>query len=155
MKTLVVFYSRTGNTKKMGELIAKELHADIDEIIDHTDRSGIKGWLLGGRDAMKKSLTEITVSKNPADYDLVIIGTPVWAGPSTPAFRTYIAQYKNKIKKVALFVTSGGDGPQKTINLLEEILDKKCLASVGWTNSELNRHLEEPKLSTFLKSIRG
>ena len=153
MKTLVVYYSRTGNTKKMGELIAKELHADIDEIIDHTDRSGIKGWIMGGRDAVKKSLTEITVTKDPADYDLVIIGTPVWAGPATPAFRTYIAQYKNKIKKVALFITSHVDGPKKAVDLLENVLDKKCLASVGWTNAELNKGQIEPKLSDFVKML--
>ncbi|HBP51341.1 TPA: flavodoxin, partial [Candidatus Shapirobacteria bacterium] len=54
MKTLVVFYSRTGNTRRMGELIAQKLHADIDEIIDQKSRSGIIGWILSGRDAMKE-----------------------------------------------------------------------------------------------------
>ncbi|KKQ30010.1 MAG: Flavodoxin, FldA [Candidatus Shapirobacteria bacterium GW2011_GWF2_37_20] len=80
MKTLVVFYSRTGNTRRMGELIAQKLHADIDEIIDQKSRSGIIGWILSGRDAMKEYLTKITFTKNPADYDLVIVGTPIWAG---------------------------------------------------------------------------
>jgi flavodoxin len=155
MKTLVTFYSRTGNTKKMGELIAQKLHADIDEIVDHTDRSGIKGWIMGGRDAVKRSLTEITVTKDPADYDLVVIGTPVWAGPATPAFRTYIAQYKNKIKKVALFITSGGDGPRKAVDLLEDVLGKKCLASVGWTNAEINQARIDIKLNKFIDQIKS
>ena len=34
MNTLVVYYSRTGNTKAIGEAIAEALNADIDEIID-------------------------------------------------------------------------------------------------------------------------
>jgi len=48
MKTLVAYYSRTGNTKKVAVEIAKNLKADIDEIIDKKDRSGMIGWIIGG-----------------------------------------------------------------------------------------------------------
>jgi flavodoxin len=153
MKTLITFYSRTGNTKKMGELIAKNLQCDIDEIIDHTDRSGIKGWIMGGHDAVKKLLTKISFIKNPADYDLVIIGTPIWAWNATPAVRTYLTDNKNKIKKVAFFTTSTSDSPDKTVTYLEELLAKKCLASVGWTNAEINQGDIETKLNSFVKML--
>lgn len=62
MKTLVVFYSRTGNTKKMAKILAKELHADIDEIVDLKNRKGILGYIFSGRDAMKQLKTKITYS---------------------------------------------------------------------------------------------
>ena len=153
MKTLIVFYSRTGNTRKIGELIAQKLHADIDEIIDLKNRKGILGFIFGGRDAMKEYLTKITFTKNPADYDLVIVGTPMWAGSSTPAFRTYLTENKGKIKKAALFVTAGGEGPQKTVTILENILDKPCLASVGWLDSEVKQDDLQPKLDSFIKAI--
>lgn len=153
MKTLVVFYSRTGNTKKMGELIAQKLHADIDEIIDLKNRKGILGFIFGGRDAMKEYLTKITTTKNPANYDLIIIGTPIWAGSSTPAFRTYLTENKNNIKKAALFVTAGGEGPQKTVTILENILGKPCLASVGWLDLEVKQDDLQPKLNNFTKAV--
>ena len=44
MKILVAFYSRSGNTKKVGLELAKFLNAQTDEIFDKKDRSGIKGW---------------------------------------------------------------------------------------------------------------
>lgn len=154
MKTLVVFYSRTGNTKKIAEILAKKLHADIDEIVDLKNRKGVIGFIFGGRDAMKQSLTKITVSKNPRDYDLVVIGTPIWVGASTPAFRTYLTNYKKDIKKVAVFATSGGDTVDKTVTVLENILDKKSIASVGWTNAEINQGKIDDKIDSFLINLK-
>ena len=106
MKKLVVFYSRSGNTQKVALEIARSLRADVDEIIDLKDRTRkIIGWLIAGKDASQKKLTEIKFKKDPKNYDLVIIGTPIWAWTMTPAIRTYLS--KNKIKKVAFFSTAG------------------------------------------------
>ena len=63
MKILVVFYSRTGNTKKIGEEISKNLKSDIDEIIDQKSRNGAIGFLTGGIDAMKKLGLQIGLKK--------------------------------------------------------------------------------------------
>ena len=85
------------------EEIAKILNADSDEIIDKKSRKGIIGWLSSGRDAFKKELTKIENKKDPSGYDLVIIGTPIWAGTMTPAVRTYLSN--KKFKTVAFFCT--------------------------------------------------
>ncbi|MFH1248895.1 MAG: NAD(P)H-dependent oxidoreductase [archaeon] len=85
MKTLVVYYSRTGTTKKVASEIASILKCGIEEIIDLKNRSGPIGWINAGRDGMKKILSDISrIKKNPADYDLVIIGTPIWGGNVSP-----------------------------------------------------------------------
>ncbi|MEN7982665.1 MAG: flavodoxin family protein [Nanoarchaeota archaeon] len=108
MKILVVYYSRTGNTKLVAEQIAKLLNADLDEIIDEKDRKRkVIGWVISGYDALKKELTKINHKENPKNYNLVIIGTPNWAGTMTPAIRTYLT--KNKLKNVAFFCTFGGN----------------------------------------------
>jgi flavodoxin len=117
-KILVAYYSRTGTTKKLAENIAKILNADIDEIIDKKSRSGPIGFLTGGRDAMKRKETTIETKKNPEKYDLVVIGTPVWAGNVTPAVRTYLTTYN--FKKVAFFCTFGGSS-DKTFGEMEKI----------------------------------
>jgi flavodoxin len=121
MKTLVVFYSRTGNTKRAAKDIAENIKSDVDEIIDKKSRKGIFGWLGGGRDAFKKKLTDIRYKKDPAEYDLVIIGTPVWAGTMAPAVRTYLI--KQKIKKVAFFCTYGGNKGKSFIEM-ENLVSK-------------------------------
>jgi len=73
---LVVFYSRTGTTKKVAEAIATKLGCDIEEIIDTKSRRGLLGFLRSGLEATLKRLTTIEEIKNdPASYDVVIIGT--------------------------------------------------------------------------------
>ncbi|NLE00702.1 MAG: hypothetical protein GX640_12605 [Fibrobacter sp.] len=92
MKVLIAFYSKTGTTRKLAGMLGKELQADLEEIIDKKKRSGIIGWLISGRDGMKHIPTEIELVKNnPADYDIVLIGGPLWGFKGTaPATRTYL-----------------------------------------------------------------
>jgi flavodoxin len=111
MKTLVVYYTRTGNTKFVAETVAAELGADTEEVIDMKKRQGTLGWLSAGRDAMSQKETEIAQTKRtPTDYDLVIIGQPIWAGNPTPAIRTYLNKNDLSGKKVALFFSDAGLG---------------------------------------------
>lgn len=155
MKILTVFYSRTGNTKKIAKDLAKQLKADIDEIVDLTDRSGIKGWIFGGKDVVEKNSTEIKFSKNPQEYDLVIIGTPIWAFSSTPAISTYVMKFKKQLNKVAFFITSGSSTPEKTIDYLEKIIDKKAIYSDCWNMIDLanpKKYLD--KLQKFIREIK-
>ena len=91
MKTLVVYYTRTGNSKFAAETIAAEVGADREEVVDLKNRKGRLAFLSAGRDAMRGKLTEIAQTKrNPLDYDLIVIVQPVWAGSPTPAIRTYL-----------------------------------------------------------------
>jgi flavodoxin len=126
MKSLVVYYTRTGKTKSVAETIATQLGADLEEIVDLKKRQGKIGWMLSGKDATRKSLTDIAPpTKNPADYELVVIGTPIWAWSPTPAIRTYIGKFDFSGKKVALFYTFDSDMKQaaeKTKALLPNAL---------------------------------
>jgi flavodoxin len=78
--------------------------------------------LGAGMDASRGKQAEIEPTKrSPADYDLVVIGTPIWAWSPTPAIRTYIAKNDLSGKKVALFFTQDSDKPaaiEKTKALL-------------------------------------
>lgn len=105
MKILVAFYSRDGHTRRVAEIFADGLKADIDEIEDKKPRKGILGFLRAGYDATRGRTTVISHSKNPADYDVVIVGTPVWNGRVTPAIRTYLAENREKVKKAVFFAT--------------------------------------------------
>jgi flavodoxin len=114
MKNLVLFYSRTGNTKFVAELIAKQLNADTEELVDKTDRKGAMGWIKSGRDAMRKKSTEIMpLKKDIKRYDLIIIGQPVWGWTMVPAIRALCQKHEFLGKKVALFCTMDGSGDKK------------------------------------------
>ncbi len=135
MKTLVVYYTRTGNSKFAAETIAAELGADIEEVVDLKNRQGKLAYMSCGRDAMNGKETEIAETKrNPADYDLIVIAQPVWAWSPTPAIRTYLSRNNLSGKKVALFF--GGE------NLKQAVEKTKALAPNSTFVGELA--VEEP-----------
>lgn len=147
-KILVVYYSRTGHTKKIAEEITKNLNADIDEIIDKKKRKGFFKFLSSGREALKGNLTEIEFNKKVEDYDLVIIGTPTWAGTIPPAIRTYLS--KNKPKNVAFFCTHGGETTGKVFEELEK-LSKKPLATLSVRAKEIDS--SDKKIKKFCEKL--
>jgi len=106
MKSLVVYYSRTGNTKFVAEEITAELGADIEEIVDLKSRGGKLGWFSASRDGSGNRSTSIAeIKRTPGDYDLIVVGTPVWAWSPCAAIRTYFAKNDLSEKNVALFFT--------------------------------------------------
>ena len=75
MKTLVVYYSRSGNTKKIAEEISSKLKCEIEEIVDSKNRKGMLGWIISAIDAHSKLTTIGEIIKDPTKYDLIVIGT--------------------------------------------------------------------------------
>lgn len=117
MKVLVAYYSRSGNTGKVALTLARELTADICEIKDTKNRKGFSGLLFAGKDAIRRNMTEIEYKKKDVEnYDLICIGTPVWAKTMAPAIKTYIAANTFKNKKILLFCTTAFDGVRETLD---------------------------------------
>jgi flavodoxin len=155
MKTLVAFYSRTGTTKKIGEVLAQKIGADVEEIRDTVERNGVKGYLISGRDAMKKKLTTLQPTAcKVSDYDLVIIGTPIWSWNMSVPIRTYITENKGAFKKVAFFCTMGGSGDEKAFLEMENILGQKPLVTLALKTREVVKNNYSDKLENFLSQIK-
>ncbi|MCJ7471743.1 MAG: NAD(P)H-dependent oxidoreductase [Actinobacteria bacterium] len=152
---LVVYYSRTGSTRKVAEYITKQLGADMEMIIDMKKRSGAFGFITGAIDALKRKETEISgIKKDPSKYDLIIVGSPMWAGNMPPAIRTYLNKYKANIKSVAFFATSGGPSQGKIFEKVRSFLDRELISLMGICTKELNDDsIFEAKLSSFIESI--
>ncbi|MFX0061214.1 MAG: flavodoxin family protein [Candidatus Hermodarchaeota archaeon] len=154
MKPIVVYYSRTGTTKKVAEIIASSLECNIEEIIDPTNRKGLKGWLRCGREAMNKQLAPIKeLNSNLSDYDLIIIGTPVWGGNLTSPVRAFFSKYKDNLKEIALFSTH--DGEETTVfEEMEEISGKKAIAILDLQHKIAKEEKYGDKLAEFIGKIR-
>lgn len=155
MKTLVVFYSRTGNTKKIAESISESLDCDIEEIMDTEKRGGVIGYIRSGYEASRGRLSKIKDPKNdPSQYNLVIIGTPVWAGKMAVPVRTYITQNHVKFNNVAFFCTAGGMGFDGTFSDMKEVSGASSIAEIGIRAKDVHDGSYKPKLAEFLTKIQ-
>jgi len=157
MNTLVVYYSRTGLTKKIATLISTKLRCNIDEIIDKKDRSGAMGYMSAGKDAMKSALTSITYTHDPKDYDMILIGGPVWAWTVSPAVRTYIDKNADvlKIKRVAFFATQGSSGSDKKFLAMENVLGMKSIATLTVNGKDFKSEVYIQKVERFIDDIKS
>ena len=144
----------------MAREIARILEADIDEIYDEQNRKGVvDGWLIAGRDATLEKEASIKFNKNPREYDLVVVGTPIWAFTLTPSIRSYLMANKGKFKKLAFFSTSAGAGIKRTFEEMEKLSHKPvatlALKSKAWS---VRLHLDEDnnmkKISNFCDEIK-
>jgi hypothetical protein len=109
MRTLVAYYSNTGNTRKVAEALARELQAELGEI---TCPRYLKwyGPLAMAWDIFTRNIPQIDGPAASASYDLVVVGGPVWAAqPAPPVLRFLNAQSGRG--RVGLFVTCKGTDP--------------------------------------------
>jgi flavodoxin len=150
VKSLIVFYSRDGSTRKVANSLSLFLNSKTAEILDKTDRSGPLGYLLAGKDASLEKMTNIICPiENSNDYDLIVVGTPVWAWNVSPPIRTYLFNNRGNFKKIAFFCTMGGSGGNKTFNSMESISGLKPLGTLELTSREISSGTFEGKTREF------
>lgn len=155
-RTLVVHYSHGGNTRRLARAIAEALGADVEEIHDRVDRSGIFGYLRSGLEVLLEVSTEIQRPRHdPADYDLVVVGSPVWVGsPSTPV-RTYLWLERERLPVVAFFVTLGGVGSERALALMRGVAGKEPVATLAVREAEMSGGVPRPRVAAFAEALLG
>jgi len=161
MKVLIAYYSMKGTTKRVAEALAGRLRCDIEEIRSVRSRKGLWGFVVSGFEVAFKQLGTIHPTKlDPAAYDLIIIGTPVWGNNMSSLTRTYLTQYRMKFKRVAFFCTCSSSGIESTFRNMGDLCGKEPVASLGLTADDFKkgsdmqispRHIRE--IEVFVKQL--
>ena len=125
MKTLVVYYSQSGNAQWMAERISSALSADMLRLVPKKayPEKGIRKYFFGGGSAVIKEAPELEPYKvNLEQYGQIVFVTPVWAGTVTPPLRTFIQEENLDGKHFAFAACSLGGSPEKTFSALRSLL---------------------------------
>ena len=124
MKTAIIYYSYDGNSALIAETLKAVLNADKYEIktVDGKRRKGFALFFWGGSQVfLKKKPAILPVKADINSYDLIILGSPVWAASPSPAIVSYLDETKITGKKLALFCCHGG-GMGKALEKLKALL---------------------------------
>jgi len=116
MKTMVVYYSLTGKTRLVAQVIAEALKAPLVEITERRPIPMPFVYIGGSVAAFMNRGRKI----NPVDVDLkqyerVFIGSPIWAYRPAPAVNSFIYQTNFGGRIVVPFFTMGGDNADKAV----------------------------------------
>jgi flavodoxin len=116
MRILVVYYSRTGNTRDVAEHIAAKIGADVAQVHSVRYRLGIASYLLAAFDSWRRASPAIEVQgPAPDHYDQVIVLSPVWTGRPSAPIRAYLHRNAGKMKKAAFVLTCIGWCPPQAL----------------------------------------
>lgn len=123
-KTLVVFFSRSGNTELMARKIAEIKQAHLLPIQSNRNKIGFRGWIEALQDA-RKTTAEITPTKiDLSAYDTIYIGSPIWLYSPTPTIFQFVKNNDFTNKKVILFNSMNSKFEQKYIDEFKEIIEQ-------------------------------
>lgn len=154
MKILVVYYSRTETTKKAAQELADKLKADIEEIRDSCSRKGVLGFAKCGKEAVTRAEPAIEdPDKKVSEYDLVVLGTPVWAGTMASPVRSYISKFKGRFPNVAFFSTQQSPQVQRVFKDMQELAGAEPKATLVLTTKEVAQDSYKGKVEEFVSQI--
>ena len=156
LKTLVVFYSRSGTTRRIAVALSEALKCDLEEITEPTPRTGLLGYMRSLLEATLKHPSTITPrQRDVSSYDLVVVGTPVWAWSLSSPVRAYLMSTASRLPEVAFFCTLGGSGSESAFAQMTAIVGKKPRAVCAITEREVLSGSHFGRLSSFVKAIEN
>lgn len=153
-KALIAYFSETGNTEKLANLIHEQVGADmfkIEPVTPYPNGEELFDYTKEEQD--KDERPEIKGTVNIDDYDTIFIGYPIWWSDLPQILYTFLERYDFSGKNVYLFSTNGGSGLSGTVST---ITDKLSSANVNSNAFKLYReNMEEApgELETWLKEI--
>jgi flavodoxin len=153
-KALIVVYSRSGHTQKVAEAIA-----------------AASGWPLAmiecpshrGLLAYPRLVLEVFAGIGPrikydgpppSEFDLVILGAPIWAAHIASPMRSFAQEYAGQFKEVAFFCCMGGSGSDRAFAELEKFFEKKPLATVAIKDEELGTETYRERTREFADRLK-
>src|SRR5512134_528517 len=155
-RILVVCYSRSGHTRAVAQEVAAALGADLEELHDHVERGGYVGYLRTALEGVLGASTEIDPPRNdPARYDLVVVGSPVFAAGVSSPVRTYLWLERERLPRLAFLASYGGAGSDRTFGQMAAVAAKAPVATLAVREKELAAGSQGRAIASFAAAIRS
>ena len=155
-ETAIAYFSRTGHTKRVAELLAKRLDARIIAVVETVNRRGIFGYLRSAIEALRHSKPEV-IHENfqPERHRLVLIGTPVWAGRTSSPIRAFVHSQDWSRCELAFYGTMGGSGGDRVFEELQQMTGRKPIATLALTDADVDAGQIDQQLDGFCTAIQA
>ncbi len=158
MKSLITYYSYSGNTDKVAKVFRKVLgkKGQVDTC-RLRPKDEIKTFFGQCKAAFMRKRAELEDGAIFAvtSYELILIGSPVWAFAPTPAINTYLDKlFCVKGKRVVIFLTSGsGAGVKRCFDNIKMALETRGVFKVHEVNIQDRRVSDETFVASSLEKI--
>jgi flavodoxin len=153
LKVLTVYFTRSGNTEKVVKKIHESIGGDVELISEPVSRKGIVGWLRSGSGNSKREVAEINETQyDPANYDLVILASPIWAGSVSSPMRGYMTENREKLGKTAVFLSNDSGSVDDAFTEIHELLVNPPLVERSLQRSKIKTEFEST-VKAFIEGV--
>ena len=157
MKTAMIFYSHDGNCAFIAERIGALTNADLVRLRtkDEKRRGRVGGFLAAcAMVFMQRRPALKPVVFDPSAYDLIIVGTPVWAAAPAAPMQTFLSQTGIVGKKLALFVSHAGGKGGALEKFAAMLPGNEIVAARDFTNPARNADTAKREVEDWVKTLR-
>jgi flavodoxin len=152
-KTLIVYHSRSGTTRRVAQALAQRLDADLDEIRIVQPLAGSLGVLMCAIEALGGLSPALRPAhRSAAGYELVVVGTPVWFWNVASPVRSWLEAQPLK-RRVAFFCTMGGSGAQRAFATMAALAGKEPVATLALMQHEVEGGGLAGKVDAFVRRL--
>jgi len=160
-KYLVLFASRSGNTKSMANRIGELLNCEVMEVVPTTPYDSDYNTMLARAQREQAAIGQgnypaiNTTVENLETYDVVFIGYPIWYGHMATPMQTFLHTHAEKLKgkRIALFASSGSSGINTSVtdarNLCPDAEFTETLLLTSGGLSQLNT-----RIATWIEQLK-
>ncbi len=135
-KTAIVYYSKSGHSRRAAELLADLLDADLHQLKTTRYHTPILGYLRAGLDSLR--LAKPSLAHPLPDlkrYDALVICGPIWTSYPAAPLRSYFQQVQHLPVTLGLLLTCGDHSPpEKAYILVEQELDHPLAVKAAIAN---------------------
>ena len=156
-KKLVAYFSASGKTAKVADMLADAVGADIYEIrpeVPYTkaDLNWMNKKSRSSVEMNDKAFRPTIADKNAKidQYDTIFLGFPIWWYVAPTIINTFLEGYDFSGKKIILFATSGSSGFGKTVEELKVSVPASCEIIEG---KLLNGKQTIPKIREWTETL--
>ncbi|PWE17169.1 hypothetical protein DDZ18_05580 [Marinicauda salina] len=156
MKTLIVYYSRTGTTKRVVEALARAIRADTAEIRCEAYRPGVLRLIKAVMDAgRRRPCAPIHPPHlDYAPYERVVIAAPVWAGRPALPLQAWLKSKPHLPGRVVLLVTFAGDPSlDKAEETVATLIGRPVEASFSLAQKDAKGEPLERAVAAFVEEL--
>ncbi|MEJ8826977.1 flavodoxin [Variovorax humicola] len=149
-KVLVVFYSHTGTSRKVAQLLCEQHGWTLAEITDELPRRGLPGYLRSVLDSMLRRHPPIRYDGPlPKSFDAVVLVSPIWAWRLASPMRSFVMRRQDHLPDVAVVSVMGGGGAANAVDEVSRILGRAPLLHAAFTQREVESGSHAQRLQSF------
>lgn len=153
--TLIVFYSLTGNSRRLAELLAAQTGWPLGEVLEERPRgaSGL-GFVRCGLDSIFHRRPAICYrGPEPSEFANIVLVAPIWLKELAGPMRSFVAKEKEHLPRIAVLTTMGGRGGSNAVAEIAGVAGRDPVLSEVVTAREVEDGSCAQAVATFAKAV--